>query len=235
MLTYLHPHFSHLQKTLDDTKIVRFERFSDGWPRIFLENKESIRGKKIAYIGDFRYVDDFFGQLAYLDGLMRAGPASLDIHVPFFPAASMERDTPSGELSIANVFARALGLIGERNPGNVVIHLYDIHDEREIFYFPPSLQILHHTTTDILKRQVLENPLCKEGGRRAGDLVSEINPQSPHSSSPAPLQKELSKPIILFPDAGAKKAFSRFFTEYEIVTCAKVRTGPTTLEMYFEG
>lgn len=202
MLTFLHPHFFHLGEKIADSKIVRFEKFSDGWPRIFLENKQELHGKKVCYIGDFRYVDDFFGQLAFLDGLMRAGPISVEIHVPFFPAASMERDTPSGELSIANVFARTLGLIGERNPGNVTIHLYDIHDEREIFYFPPSLQIIHHTTTEILKTHILSSQ---------------------------------EKPIILFPDAGAKKAFSRFFTEYEIVTCAKVRTGPTTLEMYFEG
>ena len=113
----------------------------------------------------------------------------------------MERDTPSGELSIANVFARTFSLIGERLPGRTHIHLFDIHDEREIFYFPPSVQIHHHTTTDILKRQVL----WKE------------------------------KPIILFPDAGAKKAFSRYFTDYEIVTCAKVRKWPNEIEMFFEG
>jgi phosphoribosylpyrophosphate synthetase len=116
-------------------------------------------------------VDDFFGQLAFLDGIARYHPDSIHIIVPFFPAASMERDTPSGELSIANVFARSLGLIGDRHAGRVHIHLYDIHDEREIFYFPPSLQIHHHTTTNALKRDILKD----------------------------------SKPIILFPDAGAKK------------------------------
>jgi hypothetical protein len=47
---------------------------------------------------------------------MRYHPDKLHIHIPFFPVASMERDTPSGELSIANVFARTLGLIGERKP-----------------------------------------------------------------------------------------------------------------------
>ncbi len=66
----------------------------------------------------------------------------------------MERDTPSGELSIANVFARTLGLIGERHAGRVHVHLYDIHDEREIFYFPSNLQIHHHTTTSILKKEI---------------------------------------------------------------------------------
>lgn len=197
---FLHPNFSHLAGKIPGSKIVRFEQFSDGWPRIFLEDKDAIAGKDVTYIGDFRYVDDFFGQLAFLDGLARYSPNRLDIYIPFFPAASMERDTPSGELSIANVFARALGLIGERQPGRVHIHLYDIHDEREIFYFPPSLQIHHHTTTDILKKEVLQN----------------------------------KKPIILFPDAGAKKAFSRFFTEYEVVTCAKVRKSPTEIEMFFE-
>lgn len=200
-MLYLHPHFSHIQSKYPDAEIVRFEQFSDGWPRIFLDDKERIRNEEITYIGDFRYVDDFFGQLAFLDGLMRYGPRSLHIHVPFFPAASMERDTPSGELSIANVFARALWLIGERKSGQVFIHLYDIHDEREIFYFPQSLQIVHHTTTDNFKQQVLRGA---------------------------------KKPIILFPDAGAKKAFSRYFTDYTVVTCAKVRTWPTTLEMYFE-
>lgn len=196
---FLHPHFSHLTTHISDAKIVRFEKFSDGWPRIFLENKNDISGKDVTYIGDFRYVDDFFGQIAFLDGLARYSPNRIDIVVPFFPAASMERDTPSGELSIANVFARMLGLIGERHAGRVHIHLYDIHDEREIFYFPPSLQVHHHTTTDILRKDILKNT-----------------------------------PIILFPDAGAKKAFSRFFTDYEVVTCAKVRKSPTEIEMYFE-
>jgi hypothetical protein len=60
--------------------------------------------------------------------------------------------------------------------------------------------------------------------------------QSSASSSPQQLlsQGALQKPIILFPDAGAKKAFSRFFTDYEVVTCAKVRKSPTEIEMYFE-
>jgi ribose-phosphate pyrophosphokinase len=197
---FLHPNFSHLQSKIPESKIVRFEKFSDGWPRIFLENKDEIQWKEITYIGDFRYVDDFFGQLAFLDGIARYHPDSIHIIVPFFPAASMERDTPSGELSIANVFARSLGLIGDRHAGRVHIHLYDIHDEREIFYFPPSLQIHHHTTTNALKRDILKD----------------------------------SKLIILFPDAGAKKWFSRFFSGYEIVTCAKVRKSPTEIEMYFE-
>lgn len=196
---FLHPHFSHLTKQITDAEIIRFEKFSDGWPRIFLEDKGTIASKDVTYIGDFRYVDDFFGQIAFLDGLARYSPNRIDIVVPFFPAASMERDTPSGELSIANVFARMLGLIGERHAGRVHIHLYDIHDEREIFYFPPSLQVHHHTTTDILRKNILKNT-----------------------------------PIILFPDAGAKKAFSRFFTDYEVVTCAKVRKSPTEIEMYFE-
>lgn len=200
MLTFLHPHFSHLEKNIPDAEIVRFEKFSDGWPRIFLTDKENLRGKEVTYIGDFRYVEDFFGQLAFLDGLSRYHIDTLHIHIPFFPAASMERDTPSGELSIANVFARTLGLVWERNAGRVHIHLYDIHDEREVFYFPSSLQIHHHTTTDILKKEVLQ----------------------------------WEKPIILFPDAWAKKAFSRFFEDYEVVTCAKVRKSPTEIEMYFE-
>jgi phosphoribosylpyrophosphate synthetase len=170
---FLHPNFSHLISQISDAKIVRFEQFSDGWPRIFLDNRDDISGKEVSYIGDFRYVGDLFSQIAFLDGVMRYAPASLHIYVPFFPAASMERDTPSGELSIAHVFARIFGIIGERHPGRVHIHIYDIHDEREIFYFPPSLQIHHHTTTNVLLN------LLEKGGAQ--------------------------KPIILFPDAGAKK------------------------------
>ena len=138
----------------------------------------------------------------------------------------MERDTPSGELSIANVFARTFSLIGERLPGRTHIHLFDIHDEREIFYFPPSVQIHHHTTTDILKREVFENPLHKLGVWRTQDFVSIDSIKSgkkPQSLRDSSSRNELIKPIILFPDAGAKKAFSRYFTDYEIVTCAKVR------------
>ena len=151
---FLHPNFSYLTNTFQDARVVRFESFSDGWPRIFLEDKAALVGKEVTYIGDFRDVRDFFGQIAFLDGLSRYHIDSLDIIIPFFPAASMERDTVAGELSIANVFARTFGLIGERHPGRVHMHFYDIHDEREIFYFPPSLQIHHHTTTDILKEHM---------------------------------------------------------------------------------
>ena len=240
-MLFLHPHFSHLHRAGNDAHIVRFEQFSDGWPRIFLEEKEKISWQEITYIGDFRYVDDFFGQVAFLDWLMRYDPDFLHIHVPFFPAASMERDTPSGELSIANVFARMLGVISERKPGHVHVHLYDIHDEREIFYFPPSLQVHHHTTTDIFKREVLKTPLrrgedspasvANQGGSFFEAIPDiEQNPSALSGISPS----KGSLPIILFPDAGAKKAFSRFFTDYEIVTCAKIRKSPTEIEMYFE-
>ena len=237
-MLFLHPHFSYLQTPENQAQIVRFEQFSDGWPRIFLEEKPSLEWQKWIYIGNFRHVEDFFGQIAFLDGLTRHHLDSLHIVIPFFPAASMERDTPSGELSIANVFARTFSLIGERLPGRTHIHLFDIHDEREIFYFPPSVQIHHHTTTDILKREVFENPLHKLGVWRTQDFVSidsiksGKNPQSLRDSSS---RNELIKPIILFPDAGAKKAFSRYFTDYEIVTCAKVRKWANEIEMFFEG
>ena len=201
MLTFLHPSFSYLHGTIPSTHIVRFEQFSDGWPRIFLENTASMYEQNITYISNFRSVESIFEQIAWLDGVLRYGARSLHVHIPFFPAASMERDTPSGELSVANVFTRMLGLIGERKSGHVHIHLYDSHDEREIFYFPPNVQIVHHTTTSIFRK----------------DILSEKHP------------------IILFPDAGAKKAFSRFFSDSEIVTCAKVRHGPSAIEMYFEG
>lgn len=42
MITFIHPHFAHLLEIIPNGKIVRFEKFSDGWPRIFLENKEDI-------------------------------------------------------------------------------------------------------------------------------------------------------------------------------------------------
>ncbi len=108
---FLHPHFSYLADSLPDAQVVRFEKFSDGWPRIFLEYKSALVGKEITYIGDFRNVEDFFSQIAFLDGLSRHHIDTLHIVIPFFPAASMERDTPNGELSIANVFARTFGLI----------------------------------------------------------------------------------------------------------------------------
>lgn len=95
MFTILHPHFSYLSESLPDSLVARFETFSDGWPRVFLGQKNHICNNTLAYIGDFRYVNDFFGQIAFLDGLMRYGPEFLHIYVPFFPAASMERDTPS--------------------------------------------------------------------------------------------------------------------------------------------
>ena len=198
---FLHPHFSYLADSIKNSKVVRFEYFSDGWPRILLEDKECVSGKEVTYIGDFRHVGDFFSQIAFIDGLSRYHIDSLNIIIPFFPAASMERDTPHGELSIANVFARTFGLIWERHPGRVHLHLYDIHDEREIFYFPPSLQIHHHSTTDILKEKI---------------------------------NLHHQKPVILFPDVGAKKAFSRFFHGYEIVTCAKIRKSIMEIEMFFE-
>ena len=41
-MLFLHPHFSHLHRVGNDAHIVRFEQFSDGWPRVFLEEKEKI-------------------------------------------------------------------------------------------------------------------------------------------------------------------------------------------------
>ncbi len=201
MFTFLHPHFAYFKTQISGSEIVRFEQFSDGWPRIFLENTSELEDKEVTYIGDFLLVEDFFPQMAFLDGLLRAHISRLDIVIPFLAVASMERDTPSGELGIASLFCRMFGTLGDRLPGRVHIHLYDIHDEREVLYFPACVQIHHHTTTDILKVKI-------------GALTE--------------------KPIILFPDTGAKKAFSRFFRGYEIVTCSKVRTSPTELEMHFE-
>jgi ribose-phosphate pyrophosphokinase len=197
---FLHPNFSHLETWIHDVQIVRFETFSDGWPRIFLEEKWMLEGKKVVYIGDFLDVGSFFSQMAFLDGLLRHHITRLDIIVPFLAVASMERDTPSGELGVASLFCRIFGVLGERLPGAVHIHLYDIHDEREIHYFPPNLQIHHHTTMDLLKKKI----------------------------------SLAQKPVILFPDSGAKKAFSRFFSDYDTVACSKIRRSPTDIDIYFE-
>lgn len=200
--TFIHPHFSFLKAKIPESISVRFEAFSDGWPRIFLESRDELQDWHIRYIADFSQVEDYFPQIAFLDGLLRSHIRRLDIILPFLPVASMERDTPGGELGIASIFCRSFWLLSERLSGWVHLYLYDIHDERELLYFPPSLHVHHHS----LVRDFSENIL-----------------------------RRIDTPMILFPDMGAKKAFSRYFPQREIVTCSKTRKSPHDIEIHFDG
>ena len=104
-----------------------YRNFDDGFPNIFINNAQDLRGQHVAFLGSFSSQGVIFEQLSVIYALPRLFVASFTLVLPFFPTGSFERMEEEGDVATAFTMARMLSNIPISRGGPTSLVIYDIH------------------------------------------------------------------------------------------------------------
>eukprot|EP01116_Phalansterium_solitarium_P018046 TRINITY_DN4627_c0_g1_i1.p1 TRINITY_DN4627_c0_g1~~TRINITY_DN4627_c0_g1_i1.p1 ORF type:complete len:338 (+),score=114.89 TRINITY_DN4627_c0_g1_i1:108-1121(+) len=141
----LHPEYLRLGA-------IRWEKFGDGFPNLFIENVESIYGRHVVFISSFQNTETFFSQLSIIYTLPRYLVKSMTIVVPYFPTGTMERVDEEGQVATAQTLARLLSSAPLSVGGPMKMIVYDIHTLQNRFYFTDNVIPLLVTATGLFRQ-----------------------------------------------------------------------------------
>jgi len=184
---------------------ISWGKFEDGFPNLFIKNIESIRGRDVMFLASFLNHHELLAQISVIYSLPRYLARSLILVVPYFPTGTMERVDEEGQIATAMTFARLLSATPITQSGPAKLIIYDIHALQNRFYFADTVIPLLVSAVPLFLEALKTN----------------------HGSE---------KVVIAFPDEGATKRFgTKFFKEYPVVTCIKVREGNARIVKIKEG
>ena len=106
---------------------VFLRSFDDGFPNLFINNAQEIRGQHVAFLASFSSPAVIFEQLSVIFALPRLFVASFSLVLPFFPTGSFERMEEEGDVATAFTMARILSNIPISRGGPTSLVIYDIH------------------------------------------------------------------------------------------------------------
>jgi phosphoribosylpyrophosphate synthetase len=177
-----------------------YDKFPDGTDMLRIGGftpQNNIMGRHIIFLASFQTNDSTLAQLHVLIVLLQSHIESMTIVLPFYPCGTMERTVYEGEVATANTLAQLISHLPSCGKP-VRIMIYDIHTLQNRFYFGHNAIGSTVTTVPMLLR-----------------IMDQAKAQG--------------KPFhaVAFPDDGAAKRFSNFFTEcgFEIIICNKIRVG----------
>lgn len=135
--------------------MIGWKKFQDGYPKLFVHDVESLRGRDVAFLASFDTPADIFSQLAVIYALPRFGVNSLRVVLPYFPTATKDRVEREGEIVTSMTLARMLSCIPLTRTGPVEIIIYDIHALQEQFYFSDQVMPRLEKAASMLLRSKL--------------------------------------------------------------------------------
>ncbi|KAK9153233.1 hypothetical protein Sjap_000713 [Stephania japonica] len=135
-----------------------FESFDDGFPNLFINNAQDIRGQHVAFLASFSSPSVIFKQLSIMFALPRLFVASFTLVLPFFPTGSFERMEEEGDVATAFTMARILSNVPISRGGPTSLVIYDIHALQERFYFGDHVLPCFETGIPLLKRRLHQLP-----------------------------------------------------------------------------
>eukprot|EP00049_Salpingoeca_infusionum_P004300 m.76763 g.76763 ORF g.76763 m.76763 type:complete len:363 (+) comp12497_c0_seq3:135-1223(+) len=185
----------HLDFRPDD---ISWDHFRDGFPNLFIKKAKDMVARDVIFLANFYPQEHVFEQLSVLMMLPRYLCRSLTILLPYFPTGTMERVDEEGQIPTAATLARLLSAIPLTHNGPPQVMVFDIHTLQNRFYFGDSIIPRLESAIPVLLERLSKHDVCPEGG---------------------------VKPIICFPDEGARKRFGKLFVMYDVVACMKVRKG----------
>ncbi|KAE9456726.1 hypothetical protein C3L33_11370, partial [Rhododendron williamsianum] len=188
--------------------------FDDGFPNLFINNAQDIRGHHVAFLASFSSPGVIFEQLSVIFALPRLFVASFTLVLPFFPTGSFERMEEEGDVATAFTMARILSNIPISRGGPTSLVIYDIHALQERFYFSDHVLPCFETGIPLLKQRLQQLP----DSDKASILAF------PHNFI-----------VVAFPDDGAWKRFHKQLDHFPMVVCAKVREGDKRIVRLKEG
>jgi len=184
---------------------ISWAKFEDGFPNLFIQNVETIRGRDVVVLVSFLNQSQMLSQLSVLYTLPRYLVRSMIIVLPYFPTGTMERVDEEGQIATATTFARLLSSTPLTLSGPAKLIIYDIHALQNRFYFSDSVIPLLVSAIPLFVKQVLQAKYSKE------------------------------KVVIAFPDDGATKRFGKYFQDWPVITCLKIREGNKRIVTIKEG
>ncbi|KAG1669872.1 hypothetical protein FOA52_012461 [Chlamydomonas sp. UWO 241] len=114
---------------------MKWKKFADGFPNLFVDDAMDIRGKHVAFLASFHNPSVIFEQISLIYALPRLFVASFTLVLPFFPTGTMERVDTEGEVATAFTLARLISSIPPSRGGPASVVIFDIHALQERFFF----------------------------------------------------------------------------------------------------
>ena len=187
--------------------VSKWRKFPDGTDNITLGGfdpdknggVDRITGKDVLFLASFHNNESTMSQLHALTFLCdSAFLNSLTILLAYLPTGTMERYLQPGRVPAANTTAKLLSQLPATGGKKTRVMIYDVHAPPTQYFFTGSTACTLHTACPLAVSRIAEMP-----------EEERIN-------------------CIAFPDDGAAKRFSKFFSKHlkgiEIVVCSKIRT-----------
>lgn len=146
------------QSDLIQLQSINWRSFDDGFPNLFINNAQDIRGHHVAFLASFSSPGVIFEQLSVIFALPRLFVASFTLVLPFFPTGSFERMEEEGDVATAFTMARILSNIPISRGGPTSLVIYDIHALQERFYFSDHVLPCFETGIPLLKQRLQQLP-----------------------------------------------------------------------------
>ncbi|KAK9145062.1 hypothetical protein Sjap_004965 [Stephania japonica] len=137
---------------------INWRSFDDGFPNLFINNAQDIRGQHVAFLASFSSPSVIFEQLSIIFALPRLFVALFTLVLPFFPTGSFERMEEEGDVATAFTMALILSNIPISRGGPTSLVIYDIHALQERFYFGDHVLPCFETGIPLLKRHLHQLP-----------------------------------------------------------------------------
>ncbi|KAI8776690.1 ribose-phosphate pyrophosphokinase 4 [Biomphalaria glabrata] len=131
---------------------IKWNKFADGYPNLFIEDVKYMAGKDVIFIGSFHSTEIIFEQLSVLYAFPRYLSRSFHFILPYFPTGTMERVDTEGQIATAKTLATLLSSIPLSAQGPAQIIIYDIHALQERFYFSDNVIPRLETAIPLLQR-----------------------------------------------------------------------------------
>ncbi|KAJ1702040.1 hypothetical protein LUZ63_001819 [Rhynchospora breviuscula] len=137
---------------------ISWRNFDDGFPNLFINKAQDIRGQHVAFLASFSSPDVIFEQISVIYALPKLFIASFTLVLPFFPTGSFERVEEEGDVATAFTMARILSNIPKSRGGPTSLVTYDIHALQERFYFGDDVLPCFETGIPLLLNRLRQLP-----------------------------------------------------------------------------
>jgi adenine phosphoribosyltransferase len=164
VIVFAHPSMESLADQICNTYSTQFRRgairwgkFPDGYFDIHFEHMDGLEGKNAVFLGSLYDPSKLLEQLSMMMVLPRQQIQSLNIVVPYFGPATMERVEEEGTLATAETTAKILtACMPMTRSGPATLRIFDIHALPVRFYFTDNVVMKMMSSipllTDFLKR-----------------------------------------------------------------------------------
>jgi len=137
---------------------IRWKKFADGFPDLFVEDALGIRNRHVAFLASFHNPSVIFEQISVIYALPRLFVGSFTLVLPFFPTGTLERVETEGDVATAFTLARILSNVPPSRGGPTSLVIFDIHALQERFYFGDAVLPLFESGVPLLLERLRQLP-----------------------------------------------------------------------------